>query len=1058
MSNKLPLEFLLFLLLILQSREGYSQIYNFHNYNTEEGLSQSYIYHMLQSEDGCLWIGTGEGLTKFNGKDFETYTTNDGLAENFVTTAFRDSRNHLWFGHYLGGISYYNGSSFSTIKAKELGSPVNAILEDKDRNIWVSSQRDGLLRISASRELSSYKDFPEDCMITCLSLNPDGSLLLGTSMGICSMNLKAGKPDVNWLLQEQNIGEVSALAPMKNGQGFWIGTKENGLVQYQPGSAPSTVNFLLKDLKNINLIYEDTLSNLYLGSFGYGVVKHHLKNNIAQQTAVYNKSTGLSNDYVRAILLDRENNVWFGTYGSGLDLLVDPLFTLYASSEGIAEQSIFSLLYDSDHDIWAGSDHSLTRITFNDFGVKTSSTQILKGLPAGEIRSLYQLPDKDILIASGSNGIYRYYYDSGKISRWFFNEADPLSNRVNSISSDRKGNIWLGTFAGVYRLDKNSSVFEQFTIADGLAHNLVYSIFPDSKNNIWFATHESGVSRYSNGKFESLNIPGAELMNINCFAEDDQGMIWLGTYGEGIYAYDGKKFIKHLTRADGLGSNYCYLLTSDKNHNLWIGHKEGISKYNPKLQKFQFYKKQDGFLGESVNQNSFITDAGGCIWFGTRKGLVRYNPEVDRPGMISPMTQIKGVDLFYKNVEWKLMADSLYGAYRLPYNPELKHNKNHLTFNYAGISLRPGEKLKYQYMLEGFDDKWSLLTNETFATYSNLPDGSYIFKVRAQSKEGLWGIPATFSFHVLKPYWKTWWFLVLLSIALMASIVFIIRLRTIHLHRRQVVLKKQMDRLLTEVKERKIAEKKRKESEKKLKQTNQELNTFIYRSSHDLKGPLASVIGLTSLARKEISEENALNYFSMISDCTMKLDNILEGLLEATMIKDWKVQSTLIDFEEIIRKVLMSYEGETDQVRFIPQISVKSEFCSDAALLGSLIQYIVDNSVRYRRTGLETEIKILIVDHKNGIMIRVTDNGIGISRNSVDKVFDMFYKASLLSKGRGLGLYLVKNSVEKLEGEVNLSSEEGVGTMVQVILPSLALSPKLPVQVSKHTFLSKKPG
>jgi signal transduction histidine kinase len=107
---------------------------------------------------------------------------------------------------------------------------------------------------------------------------------------------------------------------------------------------------------------------------------------------------------------------------------------------------------------------------------------------------------------------------------------------------------------------------------------------------------------------------------------------------------------------------------------------------------------------------------------------------------------------------------------------------------------------------------------------------------------------------------------------------------------------------------------------------------------------------------------------------------------------------------------------------------------------------------------VETEIKILIVDHKNGIMIRVTDNGIGISRNSVDKVFDMFYKASLLSKGRGLGLYLVKNSVEKLEGEVNLSSEEGVGTMVQVILPSLALSPKLPVQVSKHTFLSKKPG
>ncbi|HXA01161.1 MAG TPA: two-component regulator propeller domain-containing protein [Cytophagaceae bacterium] len=1043
------------LFFIIIGIKAYGQIYNFHNYNTEDGVSQSYIYHILQSEDGCLWIGTGEGLTRFNGKDFDTYTTKDGLAGNFITKGFKDSRNHLWFGHYNGRISYYNGTGFSIINAKETGSPVSAILEDKYRNIWVSTQHDGLVRISASGEVSSYKNVFADYTIHCLALNNDGSLLAGTNDGILSVKIRDRKIEIGKMPLE-NLGEVLSIVPMRDGNGFWIGTKENGLIQYRNDSGNSKFKYLLSELKDINLIYGDSLNNLYVGSYGYGIVKYNLKNNIIQQVAVYHKSTGLSNDHVRAMLIDKENNLWLGTYGNGLDLLVDPLFTLYSSSQGISGQSIFSLLYDFDENIWAGSSKRLTKISLNNFGLQTGSGQVLQGLPEGEIKALFQLPDKDILIATGSFGVYRYEYHTGKISKWFYNEEDPLSNRVNTISADKQGNIWLATYSGVYRFEKDSNIFEHFTIADGLSHNLVYSIFPDSKGTIWFATHESGISRYLQGKFESVNLGGVEAVNINCFTEDAQGTLWIGTYGDGIYAYDGRKFIKHLTKADGLGSDYCYLLTIDRNNNLWVGHKEGVSKYNPTEHKFNFYKKQDGFLGGSVNLNSVVKDATGCVWFGTKKGLVRYNPDADRPKIVSPMTQITAVDLFYKKVEWRNMADSLFGTYRLPYEPELKHNSNHLTFNYVGISLRPGEKLKYQYMLDGFDDKWSLLSSETFATYSNLPDGSYIFKVRAQNIDGLWGAPASFSFHLLKPYWKSWWFLILSCIVLICTIVFIIRLRTMHLQKRQIVLKKQRDRLLAEIKERKIAEMKRKESEKKLKQSNEELNTFIYRSSHDLKGPLASVMGLTYLAQKEISESNALNYFSMISDCTRKLDNILEGLLEATMIKDWKVESTPINFHEIVNKILLSYETLRDQIKFNINIAVYKEFCSDVRLVGSLIQYIVNNSVQYRKTGEESEINIHISDHKKGVLIWISDNGIGISKRSVEKVFDMFYKASLISKGPGLGLYLAKNSIEKLEGKVSLTSEEDKGTRVEVFLPALMIQKHIQPALKKRSFTFTK--
>ncbi|MFL5730496.1 MAG: two-component regulator propeller domain-containing protein [Cytophagaceae bacterium] len=1040
--------------LLLLSINSHAQIYNFHNYNTEEGLAQSYIYNMLQSDDGCLWIGTGEGLSRFNGKDFVNYSTREGLAENFVTASFKDRNGSLWFGHYQGGLSYYNGNSFTCIKLPDIGSPVNSILEDKDGNIWISSQRDGLARISPARDIIRYKSPFTGYILHALSLGHDGRLIIGTNEGAFFVNIKEDKTELLRLPGNEYTGEVTVITPSADGKNYWIGTKDEGIILYQ-GDVQKTSHFF-PGIKNINLIHADTMNNLYVGSFGFGLIKFNLRDGKLQEMAVYNKSTGLSNDYVRSVFSDRENNLWFGSYGSGLDLLVDPLFTLYNRSGEIHGHSVLSLLFDTDKNIWAGSDHGLSRYTFNNYGLQTGSDLIMEGLPAGEIKSLFQMKNKDVLIALASEGVYRYYHGTGKISRWFYNEQDPLSNRVNHITSDQEDNIWFATYAGVYKLQKDAEVFEQFTIADGLAHNLVYSIYPDSKGNIWFATHESGITKFYNGKFESLKVNGVEVFNINCFAQDIQERLWIGTYGDGIYGLDENKIVKHLSKANGLGSDYCYMLRFDRNNNLWVGHKEGISKYSPMQNKFHFYKKQDGFLGESVNLNSCIEDSAGCLWFGTRKGLVRYNPDSDKPNTTSPMTQITRVDLFYKNVEWKALADSLYGAYRLPHDPELQHNKNHLTFNFAGISLRPGEKLKYQYMLDGFDQKWSLLTNETFATYSNLPDGNYVFKVRAQNKEGLWGNPAIFTFHVLKPFWKTWWFISFLVIVSVVFVFFLIRLRTIHLHKRQLVLKKQRDRLLAEVKERKIAEKMRKESEKKLKQTNEELNTFIYRSSHDLKGPLASVIGLTYLAQKEISESNALNYFNMISDCTRKLDNILEGLLEATMIKDWKVECSMIHFDELVKNLLFSYAGE-EKIQFLIDVSIRREFCSDAQLVGSTMQYIVDNSVKYRKTDGKSEVRIEVSDYKKGALIRISDNGIGIAESARAKVFDMFFKASLISKGAGLGLYLVKNSVGKLEGEVKLQSQEGKGTTVEVFLPSLLRnSSKANGSLSGKSFPFKK--
>jgi signal transduction histidine kinase/ligand-binding sensor domain-containing protein len=1040
--------FWIFIISVSLFANGYSQTFNIKNYNVNDDLPQAYIYTIIQSPKGRLWIGTGEGLSTFDGKKFTNYTINDGLAENFVTTSYLDNKGNLWFGHYQGGITFFDGNSFRKIELKGLlTGPVNAITQDSYNNIWIGSQKDGIIRIDSSKQIKLHKELlPLGSVNSIVFVHPD-QLIAATASGLYEFKYTNDKlVPVKRILNDTPVLHV---IKKKKGIDYWVTTEGEGIYRYDTNldtafSVPMDHSITGK---NINLLYEDNDSNLWLSFFGEGLFRYASINDTLVKLDVYNTGTGLSNNYVKSFFADRENNVWIGTFGGGLDQLIDPVFTLYTNNDGLPSSNITALCKDGNHSLWIGSPKGIVKLRFSEYKQNNLDSKEIfsKGIPEGPINTMCLEGPDFLLLGTEDNGIWRFNKKTHACSRWFYSPVNILQNKIHHIVTDHHHATWIATEDGVFKIDSGSGKTAHYNMESGLLHNKVYSIFVDAKNSIWFATHGSGLSSYQNGAIKNYTSPHESSgIDINCFEQDSAGNLWIGTYGQGIYIFNGSNFIRKFTIKAGLGSNYCYTIIRDKNNALWIGHKNGISKYDPRKKIFTFHQKKEGFLTEDINANSGSTDDDDNIWFGSTSGLLKYNLRADKPVTLGPLIHLYDVRLFFQKVDWSKYTDSLFSLQQLPLHLVLPYNENHLTFSVKGISLSNPDKVRYKYKLEGFEKDWSLETNESFFTYSNLPPGSYTFMAIAKNAQGIWSeVPVKFRFYIESPFWKTWWFS---SLSVTAVLI------TKSLEKRQKELQEEKVKLLAEIKERKKAERMQQISEEKLRQTNQELNTFIYRASHDLRGPLSTVKGLTNLGMMEIKDENSLRYFNLISDRIGRLDMILKDLIHIVEITEIELELEQIDLQKSVEIGL----ADIPEVQSKKNLLIKTEyintleFINDPKLVNIVITNIIDNAVKYTNPdNREHNVFVRIMDFKNGIKITVSDNGIGIPPEIQNKIFDMFFRGTDQSKGSGLGLYLVNKIINKLEGSVKVTSEYMKGTRIEVFIPSIHYTEKIVRDTSK---------
>ncbi|MEM6269890.1 MAG: two-component regulator propeller domain-containing protein [Bacteroidota bacterium] len=803
--------FIAFLLTIWVGMGGsaFAQSYQIQPYAEEQGLLDKYIYTINQDDRGFLYVGTGEGLYRFNGATFDVYRSDSTeLTEDFVTSSFKDEGGRIWLGHFEGGISIVEQQTVrSTIPREVLNSRISGFGQDQDGNVWVASQRNGLVRIARDLQYEHFPDALAGSIVTAFVVTDENQVLVGTDEGLKILVIEAdGPPRFSHDVDSVPLTAVQCITPHYRRDGFWLGTQDEGLLEYIPGTdarsdqvsrvGPSTV---LAE-HSIRSIFEDAEENVWIGTQNHGLLKFNdqdVGDRLRLVTPTPNSDT-LGACQVECMFVDRYGQLWMGIYNRGLVCMSEETFARYQMATPSSPAAGSSVtLEDHEGNLWVGTEQGLfmiERSRLYDNALQYSVGQPLSlphvrhlttedGLPADQVTALYEDGAHTIWIGTKRNGVVRLDADRKQITPLDLNSIS-LSKAINAINADSSGNVWVATNDGAFVIPSDTAASTKyFSTRNGLAHNNIYDIYPDSKGRVWLATHTNNVTIYDGNRFEALTVAVAdEIPNINCIVEDQDGNIWLGTDGLGLYKYDNQGFVSY-TENQGLLSNYCYQIELDGNNSIWIAHRNGVSRYIPETGVFNRYPNKESFDFEENPILSSERDRRGNVWFASPRGLIKYTREPLRSRLTEPYTFIQSVKIGGK-------ASPLDGE-----ELELPYDVYRIEFRFLGLTFLDQAAVKYEYKLEGRDQDWSSPTTDTRVMLQGIGEGEYTFLVRACNVFGVCNEkPVAFAFRVSVPFWQTWWFR-LLIVFLLGGLVFLyVRYRVYRLNRQ----KEELEQLVSE--------------------------------------------------------------------------------------------------------------------------------------------------------------------------------------------------------------------------------------------------------------------
>ncbi|MEQ8522955.1 MAG: two-component regulator propeller domain-containing protein, partial [Vicingaceae bacterium] len=718
------------------------------------------------------------------------------------TSALKDKNGNLWFGHWGGGVSFYNKKleKLKDLKLERFSNfkSITSMILDKNNDIWFGTNGAGVFKYEfESNNVVSFskEDGFQSSVVKTMCLDGKGNIWFGTNKGIAIYRISKQLEEKGaFLLITQNDGlsanQITDIQRLGNNS-MAVGTEYNGLTIIGNTKDLSQLTFRIINKQSgllsndVLCIYAENEENLWMGTRNEGVIRFNLKTGDFRQLST---KQGLNYFKINVIFSDREQNIWIGT-DLGLNLFRGEGFLIYDERDGLLNNVIWDISEDKEHRLYLATNQGLSRIKFikNEKSDYTERLDVVNfdqknGMSSEIALSVLIDDDGDIWCGTGFGGLNYIRAGSERVTRVLDSSRGLSSNTIYSITQDKQGYVWVGTNTGASRIDKASFEVKNFSPADGLGGDNIYKVFCDSKGMIWFASIGGFLTKYQDGTFIRFDSSYQVTQKfITSVTEDPQGNIWFGAYGGGVYKYNGKSF-DNFTQEDGLSSNSPYSLIADDLGNLWIGTSQGIDKLNIAERSVKNYRKSEGFMGIEPNPNSVWKDHNGNIWFGTIMGAVKFDLSKDRLNQYQPVTVVERLQI---NRE----------LFNFPEDNVFAYNENHLTFEYIGISLTNPEHVQYKYMLEGFDKDWSPVTSSNDVVYSNLPPGTYKFKVLASNNDGIWNeLPTTYAFRIRPPFWQTWWFYTLSFILIVGIIYLIFQLRVKNL----VAAKEKLEHMVEE--------------------------------------------------------------------------------------------------------------------------------------------------------------------------------------------------------------------------------------------------------------------
>lgn len=806
----------------------------FKKLGVQDGLSNANVTCFYQDYQGFMWIGTQNGLNRFDGFTFNIYKSiyNDStsLLNNEVLCIFEDKQQNLWIGT-LAGLQKYNRlkDNFEYIPLPDRNFSVKAMLQDNRGRIWIGSRGGGIYYYNEKTkkiEKAKYKPIHETS-INALAEDTHGNVWVATEFhGVFVMDTKTDVfKKFNEFVRNTNkpvLQKVKSIVFSRNGV-VWIGTYGDGLYKYDALNATLTkADFNIKADLILNMYVDN--NSLMIADDEHGL---YIVDLLSQRITHYKKDESdkysISTNALWTIYKDRNNIFWFGSYSGGINYAHIPdntsLYLINSDAYPGFNNNVSAVLSDKNNDLWIGTDGGGLKLMKKGSQKMNSLSFASQGVAQNKsILSLFQDNDGDIFIG--------YYLDGyGKVNSEGKNyihvyKKEYGSNDIRCITQDNDGNLWIGTNGdGVFCMDKKGMIVAQYTqdnadTSKNIVYNFIRSIIQDSKGYIWIGTCY-GTSRIDVKSNRIINFPPQrntynQIVGnfVGCILESTNGYLYFGTNmglsklmtpvwsdkytSPSLNATSDIFIFKSFTTSSGLPDDIVNSIIEDGNYNLWLGTNNGLCMFNPEKEIFKRIDLSESNETFVFNLNSCSKSNNGTLYFGTNRGVVSLHPDSlvsKKSDVIVRITDIKINFESLKKYNTNAGDSELINPSLLK-NISLYNKDKAVTFEFSSLEYNWPKKILYKYTLTGFDDKWiETDANHRYATYTNLNPGEYTFKVMATNTEGIWSEKITeITVRVFPPFWKEWWFRLVIVVLIVLAIFLFIRYRTKSIEKRKQVL------------------------------------------------------------------------------------------------------------------------------------------------------------------------------------------------------------------------------------------------------------------------------
>ena len=743
----------------------------FDSWTTDNGLPQNSVNSILQTRDGFLWLATGDGLVRYDGARFTIFNRSNtpGINSNRCEQLLETRDGTLWILTEVGLISYRDRTFHSFTGQDGLPAKISKEMESPDGQLILAGH-DGLFIWRNGQSIPLLTE----------GIHPDGGhLIYQDHAGAIWFGWHGGgfyrfsngtlvQYQTKEVLPHQNDNDrVTAALEDNHGQ-LWFGTT-GGLARLDGERLSKYLIEGLPAAATIIQIFEDQQEGFWIGTeegglyhVTFGGDGPRINSAHAEEVAYHPAGQGYNRVYV--IYGDREGTIWLGTTFGGLKRINKQVVKVFSQQDGLSVDNVYPIYQDREGAVWIGSwEGRLTRYAdgkFTYYGDTTLVTAIAE--------------DREGSLWVGKNsGLIRYDGPKPAIKDDIIGIDGPFE--VTAIHQDSDDTMWFGTSEGLIKYQQGQRT--RYTTTQGLAGNQVKAIIPDGEGGLWIGTY-GGLSRLRNGVFTSYRAADGLGSNlIRALYRDNDGVLWIGTYDGGLSRFADGRLITYSTR-DGLFSDGAFQILDDQRGNLWISSNQGIYRISrQQLNDFAAgkihnlsclsYGKRDGLL--SIECNGGTQPAGtrtrdGLLWFPTQRGVAVIDPAKVSVNTVPPPVAIE--DFLIDG------ASAANGAITIGPNQE------RVEIDYAGLSFIKPENVHFRYKLEGLDKEWVDAGTRRAAFYSHLPPGSYRFRVIAANADGIWNVQgASVEITVVPPFWRSWWFSLLVLISLGAIVTLLYRRR-----------------------------------------------------------------------------------------------------------------------------------------------------------------------------------------------------------------------------------------------------------------------------------------